>query len=256
MSTSVDPSAPDYQALLVEIQNTINKNDTLFKQIQTTNYPNAGSYSSDLLNYKINKQVTDLTQARTQIWDFLNKKYNENTNLRTYYFDEIRKADNYISDLTTQKNDLIDSIQSKQIMTNTSEESIKQQKFFYNKMEYYLFLYKVLVLLQIVILAVITLCILGILPRTTCLVITLIILIATAAFVGYYVFMVNIGRSMFSWTKFEHDNATSKNKQCIGPVVVSTADKQKALADKEVDAIIKQKKNSGASCSAKPITSV
>jgi hypothetical protein len=255
-SSATDQSV-DYTSLISEIQSTIDKNDSLFKQIQQTNYPNAGSYSSDLLNYKISTQVADLTKTRIQIWDFLNKKYNENTNLRAYYFDEIRKADNHISDLTKKKNDMIDSVQSKKIMTSTADESIKQEKFYFNKMEYYLFLYKVLVLVQIIILAVIMLCILGILPRTACLVITLIILTAALAFVGYYVFMVNIGRSMFSWTKFEHDNSSVKNKQCISPPnVVSTADKGKLLADKEIDSIIKKSKNNGASCSAQPTTSM
>lgn len=249
MTSLNDPSAADYQFLLSEIQYTIDKNDSLFKQIQQSNYPNAGSYTSDLLNYKIDTQVTDLTETRTQIWDFLSKKYNENTNLRAYYFDEIRKADDHITDLTGQKNDIIDLIQAKQVMTSTADESIKQQKFYFNKMEYYLFLYKVLVLLQIAILAVITLCIVGIIPRTTCLIITLIILIAAAAFVGYYVFIVNIGRSMFSWTKFEHDNSSiGQNKICSSPKVVSKADKQKALADQEIDAIIKQSKSADASC--------
>ena len=255
--TNRNTSTDEYQLLLGEIKATIDKNDTLFKQIQQTNYPNAGSYSSDLLNYKIDTKVKDLTHARTQIWDFLSKKYKENTELRLYYFGEIRKADDHISDLTTQKNDIIDLVQSKKIMTSTADESIKQQKFYFNKMEYYLFLYKVLVLIQIIILAVITLCILGILPRTTCLIITLIILIATAAFVGYYVFLVNVGRSMFSWTKFEHNNdSVNKDKQCINSSIVSSADKQKALADKEIDAIIKQSKNNGASCSVKPTSSV
>ena len=245
---TTNPTPTDYQALLSDIQTTINKNDILFKQIQQVNYPNAGTYSSDLLNYKINTKVTDLTQARTQIWDFLNKKYNENTNLRAYYFDELRKADDYISDLTEKKSDLIDLIESKNIMTSTADESIKQNKYFFNKMIYYLFLYKVLVIVQIMILAVITVCIIGIIPKTTCLIITLIILIATAAFVGYYVFIVNIGRSMFSWTKFEHDNnsviANNNSKQCANAAAVSnTADKEKVLADQEVDAIIKKSKS-------------
>ena len=138
MTTPNDPSSVDYQLLLSEIQSTIDKNDSLFKQIQKSNYPDAGTYSSDLLNYKIDKQVTDLTATRTQIWDFLTKKYNENTNLRAYYFDEIRKADDHIADITGQKNDIIDLIQAKQVMSSTADESIKQQKFYFNKMEYYL----------------------------------------------------------------------------------------------------------------------
>ena len=53
---------------------------------------------------------------------------------------------------------------------------------------------------------------------------------------------------MFSWTKFEHDNssviANNNSKQCANSSAISsTADKEKVLADKEVDAIIKQSKS-------------
>ena len=250
-SQSVSGSASDYQALLSEIKATINKNDALFKQIQQNNYPNAGSYTSDLLNYKIDTQVTDLTKARQEIWDFLNKKYAENTKLRTYYFDEIRKVDSHISDLKSQEQELIDSIQEKTIKTSTANESIKNEKYNYNKMEYYLFLYKILIYVQIAILAVITLCITGIIPRSTCLIITIILLIATAAFVGYYVFFVNIGRSMFSWAKFEHDNSLAvKDNQCSDASAASDAEKKKAAINDAVKELITQNQSSKKSCSA------
>ena len=246
-STAIAGSA-DYQILMSEIQQTINKNDLLFKQIQKSNYPDAGTYSSDLLNYKINTQVTDLTDARQQIWDFLNKKYAENTKLRAYYFDELRKVEQHISDLTSQQNDIIDSIQGKELMTSTTSESIKQQKYLYEKMEYYQYLYKVILFVQIAILAVITLCITGIIPRATCLIITVILLIAAVAFVAYYVFFVNIGRSMFSWRKFEHDNSIADTAtKCINNSTVSKADKQKATADAAVAALIAGQK-SGSTC--------
>lgn len=238
----------DYQILMTEIKTTIDKNDALFKQIQQSNYPNAGSYTSDLIDYKIDTKVTDLTEARKQIWDFLNKKYSENTKLRTYYFDEIRKADEHITDLSNQQQEYIDSLQEKKLTSSTANESIKNEKYNYNKMEYYLFLYKVLIFVQIAILAVITLCILGLIPRATCLVITVIFLIATAAFVGYYVFFVNIGRNMFSWTKFDHDNnLASKGNQCSDSVV-SDSDKKKAEVDLVVNALIDQNTSSGSSC--------
>jgi hypothetical protein len=243
-------SAEDYQTLISEIKTTIDKNDALFKKLQQSNYPNAGSYNSDLLNYKIDTQVTDLTKARQEIWDFLNKKYAENTKLRTYYFDEIRKADEHIKDLNEQQQILIDSIQGKQLKSSTSDESIKNEKYNYNKMEYYLYLYKVLLFVQIAILAVITLCITGIIPRATCLIITVIFLIATSAFVGYYIFFVNIGRSMFSWAKFEHDNSIATNNQCSDSSTVSDSDKKKAAANAAVQDLIVQNRASGKSCSA------
>lgn len=245
----------DYKLLLGEIQFTITKNDSLFKQIQQSNYPNAGSYTSDLLNYKIDTQIENLTEARTQIWNFLNKKYTENTKLRTYYFDEIRKVDEHINELTKQKKILIESIQSKKNKSSTADQSIKHHKYIFNKMEYYLFLYKVLVILQIVILAIITLCFLGTIPRASCLIMVIIILIATLAFVGYYVFMVNIGRSFFNWNKFEYNNdSVKKTKLSINSLSVSTADKEKEIADKSVDEIIKKSKSSAGSCDIQPHT--
>ena len=102
----------DYQKLIGEIQDTISKNDQLFKQIQESNYPNAGSYQSDLINYKIDTQIKDLTQTRHQIWDFINKKYKENTNLKRFYFDENRKADEFIKQQLQDFNEINSLVQS------------------------------------------------------------------------------------------------------------------------------------------------
>ena len=240
----------DYVTLMNEIKTTIDKNDNLFKQIQQSNYPNAGSYTSDLINYKLDTQVSDLTKARQDIWDFLNKKYAENTKLRTYYFDEIRKADEHIKELNVQHQELIDSIEEKQVQSSTSTEFIKNEKYNFNKMEYYLFLYKILISVLIAILVIITVCILGFIPRATCLIITIIILIATAAFVGYYVFFVNIGRSMFSWSKFDHDNNIPSITKCsVGPNI-SDADKKKAASNAAVQALIAENQKSQSNCAA------
>jgi len=242
--TSFMSNSPDYQNLLNSIKNSIDKNDNLFKVIQKANYPSAETYASELLNYKINTQITDLTKARMEIWNFLTKKYNENSKLRIFYFNEIRKIDNHIRDLTSHKQELIDSIEGNSIKTNTAIKSIKNEKYNYNKMEYYLFLYKILVFVQIAILAVITLCITGIIPRATCLIITIIILISTVAFVGYYVFFVNIGRSTVSWSKYEFDNnAVAKSGQCVDSTGISDDDKAKAATDEQVKAIIDANKS-------------
>ena len=117
-------------------------------------------------------------------------------------------------------------------------------------MEYYLFLYKILISVLIAILVIITVCILGFIPRATCLIITIIILIATAAFVGYYVFFVNIGRSMFSWSKFDHDNNIPSITKCsVGPNI-SDADKKKAASNAAVQALIAENQKSQSNCAA------
>ena len=240
-----------YQNLLLEIKNTIDKNDQLFQQIQQANYPNAGSYQSDLLNYKIDMQTQDLVKARQTVWDFLTKKYNENTKLRAYYFDEIRKVEEHLAQLDIQQQELINSIQKKQLATTTARESIQFQKYQFDKKHYYLFLYKLLLAVQAVICVLLALCLTGILPRATALVVIVIILIAVVAFVGYYVFYVNIGRSAFSWAKFEHDNGIqAKGGQCVDTSGVSDADKQKAAADTAVAAIIQKNQSPGCTTAA------
>ena len=117
-------------------------------------------------------------------------------------------------------------------------------------MEYYLFLYKILVFVQIAILAIITLCITGIIPKNTCLIITIIILIATVAFVAYYVFFINIGRNKFSWSKFEHDNSTISSMPTNAETALANA-KIKAENESKINDIIKQSKTnlSNPSCS-------
>lgn len=241
VSLSSPGGSTGYQALLAEIKKTIEKNDQLFQQIQQANYPNAGNYQSDLLNYKIDMQTSDLVKARQTVWDFLSKKYSENTKLRAYYFEEIRKIDNHIEQLAQQQQELIDSVKKKQLASTTANENIKFKKYQFDRKHYYLFLYKSLIAIQIIILIALALCLTGMIPRATCLVVVVIILIATVAFVGYYVFYVNIGRSEFNWSKFEHDNSVqAKGGQCIDSTNVSDADKQKAAADAAIKAIIDQ----------------
>ena len=241
--TAFMSNSPDYQTLMNSIKTSIDKNDNLFKVIQKSNYPDAEKYSSELLNYKINTQVIDLTKARTDIWTFLIKKFNENSNLRIFYFNEIRKIDNYIKELSSQKQELIDSIEENNVKTNTAITSIKNEKFNFHKMEYYLFLYKILVFIQLSILALITLCITDILPKNTCLIMIIIILIGTIAFVAYYVFFVNIGRNKFSWLKFDHDNNLGKtNILTENANAILAKEKERSESDAAVNDIIKNSK--------------
>lgn len=237
-------STNDYQLLMQEIKNTINKTDAVFKDIQKSNYPDAGSYSSDLLNYKIDTQVNDLTAARNQIWDFLNKKYTENTKLRSYFFNEMRKVEEHIAELEKQRKELVDSVKLKNMKSSTSAERIKNEKYNFYKMEYYAFLYKLLAFIQICIILVLSLSYTHILPRFTGIFITIITLIGTVGFVAYYVYFVNIARSKFSWKRYEHDNESAKKARC-GSSPDSSTDRKKEETDRAIDDIIKRSKADG-----------
>jgi hypothetical protein len=238
-------SSVDYQSLMMEIKNTINKTDAVFKEIQKSNYPDAGSYTSELINYKIDTEVKNLTDTRKQIWDFLNKKYSENTKLRTYFFDELRKVEEHIKELETQRKELIDSVKLKNTKSSTSIEKIKQEKYNFFKMEYYAFLYKLLAFIQICIILILSLSYTNILPRFTGIFITIIALLGTVAFVAYYVYFVNIARSKFSWPRFEHNNEVADKLRCGSSSTDTAADKKRKDADKAIEDIIKRSKEDG-----------
>ncbi len=204
-SYSASPNV-DYENLVNEIKNTIKRNDQLFQQIQQSNYPNAGNYQSDLINYKIDVKVNDLKNTRQEIWDFINKKYNENTKLKKFYFDEIRKADEFLKIQMNDLHDLNNQLTIKQSSDSSTNELIKQNKYYLNSHEYYKKLYIILIIVQICMLIILYLSSIDLLPIATSLIISLIIIFFTLLYVIYYVFYKNIGRSKKSWDKWEHNN--------------------------------------------------
>ena len=236
-TSSLSPQdTEDYTKLVNEIKSTIDRSDALFKTIQESNYPNAGQYRSDLANYKINSQITDLTKTRNEIWTYLTKKYNENTELRKFYFNEIRKADEYISVLTKQYDDAQNEIKDKLTASSTAYEKLKQQKYYYNRNVFYSYVYKLLLFVQFIILMLASLAILDMIPFSTFLVVTVIILIATLGYVGYYIFFVNVRRNKHDWNKFEFDSNEKSSGSSKNNLLFNELDDQEK---KKVDLSLK-----------------
>jgi hypothetical protein len=233
----------DYQKLIEEIQNTISKNDQLFKQIQESNYPNAGSYQSDLVNYKIDNQIKDLTQTRQQIWDFINKKYNENTNLKRFYFDENRKADDFIKQQMQDFTEINSLVQSGESKSSVAYEKLNQLKYNIDRTRYYRRLYLILIAVQIIMVIILALSLTNVIPKATSLIIVVLILVAALGFVIYYVFFVNIGRNKFAWHKFDHNSSIGSGS---GPVVKSSSslsDTAKSQIDTDLMSVVNSQKN-------------
>ena len=239
----------DYENLVKEIKNTIDKNNQLFQQIQKSNYPNAGSYQSDLINYKIDVKVNDLKNTRQEIWDFINKKYNENTKLKKFYFDEIRKADEF---LKIQINDL-QELQKQYTISESNDssanEKIKQDKFIFLRTQYYNKLYITLFIIQIILLIILFLGYLEILPVITSLVICLIIVIFTLLYIGYFVLYKNLGRSKRSWDKKEHNNYELST--ILAPINIMNVNNQmsdKSNIDDEINKLVNKQKETSVTC--------
>jgi hypothetical protein len=229
----------EYENLMKEINNTITKTDTLFKTIQEKAYPNVGDYSSGLL--EIDPSIANIEDARSRVWDFLNKKYEENTKLRKFFFDELRKVDERIKELEQKRAALQESIKVKKTSYSTAYRTLNSHKYTIAKQEYYFFLYKVLLFVQILIISLLVVSNLGLIPSTSAYLITVLMIFATAAFVGYYVFFINIARSKYSWTKYEHSNESAKNETCnVSSNYDTPEDKRKKEVDPAIDEIIAQ----------------
>jgi hypothetical protein len=213
-------NSSDYQNLIQEIQQTIQKTDTIFKQIQESNYPNAGRYQSDLINFKVDTQVKDVAKTRGQIWEFINKKYNENTELKKFYYDENRKADEFILQQTAELNKIGDALASSNMKDSTIAEKLKQENYQISKMHYYRYLYIVLLFVQLACLILISAKVSGIFNGG--LILALVIIVVTAVWVAYYIFVKGINRSNMSWRKVEHDQSQSYPLSNKGGMVVAS----------------------------------
>ena len=87
-----------------------------------------------------------------------------------------------------------------------------------HKNDYYMFMYKVLLVVQSVVVLLIISSMYGMMPKNTLLIIVFIILIACLIFIVYYIYIANLDRNKFSWTKFDVDdssiNRTDRQKEC------------------------------------------
>jgi hypothetical protein len=243
-------TSTEYKTLINEIKATIIKTDNLFKDIQETTHPDVGTYSSSLSNYKLNISPNTTTdEARQKIWDFINKKYEENTKLRTYFFNELRKVEDQISILEKEKDEFKKSIKNKNTQYSTSHRTVNQNKYEISKLQYYQFMYKVLLFIQILIIFILTLFIFGLINKPISIVFSLLLLIGATGFVIYYVFFTNISRSKMDWNKVEHNsegslvsgsnggNGGSSSSSSVNKFQLPDDEKRKAV-DKSIEEII------------------
>jgi len=238
----------DYAKLIQEIENTISKNDVLFQQIQKSNYPNPGNYQSDLVNFKIDTKITDLTKTRGQIWDFINKKYIENTGLKKFYYDENRKADEFILQQTNELSELNDLLVSSNMKDTTLGEQIKQEKYQVDNANYYKVLYLALLVCGFICIILLSLKITGIFEGG--LIISLLIMVIIAIWVIYYIFFKNISRSNMAWLKNNYSTDTIQNKYSpltngINNGSNNSINDEKKKVSIAVDSIVASEKNTG-----------
>lgn len=190
-----------YENLNKEIKKTVDENERLFKEMRTAGYDKSRSYESDLKNYKINKEITNINDSRREIWNVLDKKYNDNTKLRKFYFDELVAQNDVLQKQYKQLNKLIAEVDQLETTNSTLERKINKDKYDVNKHIYYGFMYKVLMFVQVLCIVFLLLGMTNVIPKYTVLVIVFILLTGCFGFMFYYAFIGNAGRDQFTWDK-------------------------------------------------------
>lgn len=192
----------EYQTLINEIEQTVSNNDRLFQEMKSAQYDQNKSYESDLKNYKINKELSTVEESRREIWNVLTKKFQDNTKLRQFYFDELVNLDKQLNKQYEQLNELVEEVKGMETINSTLHRKIKKDKYDMNQHIYYSFMYKILLLVQLVCVVVLTISIMGFVPKYTALVIIFIMLIGCLVFMVYYAFIANADMDKFSWDRY------------------------------------------------------
>tara|TARA_B100000575_G_C23135818_1_gene659809 strand:+ start:2853 stop:3623 length:771 start_codon:yes stop_codon:yes gene_type:complete len=211
----------DYLKLAQEIQKTINKNDSLFQEMQKQSYPSQSTYETDLKNYKINQEIKNVDDTRKELWNILNKKYNDNTNLIKHYYTEITKIDQLLEDQIIEKNDLIDEINNMKSKNQNLIANYKKYKYSINKHNYFMFMYKVLLFFQIISTIILVFGILQLINKNTTFVLVTFIIVGLIFYMFYYIYVINNDRNQFYWDKSrvsdklinQNSNNAQKRKQ-------------------------------------------
>ena len=237
----------DYRNLAIEIQQTIDRHNSSFKQLKSSQYSDARSYESAFKNYKISKEIEDVEDKRQEIWTILTKKYNENTKMRKFFYDEIKNVDTQLHHQQKELDELMGNYHKLQTQSNKLVSHLKHDKYNMHKNDYYMFMYKVLLVVQSVVVLLIISSMYGMMPKNTLLIIVFIILIACLIFMAYYIYIANLDRNKFSWTKFDVDdssiNRTDRQKECNSSIKKpKKKTEQEMNLDEDIKKIVEENK--------------
>lgn len=253
MSSSDLTIEKDYQQLANEIQQTIDRHNNTFKLIKSSQYSDSNSYESAFKDYKLNKEVEDVETQRKEIWEVLTKKYNENTKMRKYFYDEMKNVDLQLLKQEDSMEELLNMNQTLMNKNNTLASNLKHDKYSIQKNDYYMFMYKVLIFLQLISVVLLVLSIMGVIKKNSSLIIVFILLIAAIIFMVYYIYIANLDRNKFSWNKYDTNDINIQKggaRECNSNLKKpKKKTEREQLIDERVKKIVEDEKNK-ASCSS------
>jgi hypothetical protein len=233
-----------FDAMTANIRKTIDDQNDMYNTLKSASN---SSFASERKTYNINQGVNDAKSQRDEIWRFLQDKYNENTNLRKYLFEKDlankRELESHEKELNYLKKNVADS----NTQYDTSTRNIQNEMYNRNRYIYMFHLYKLLILVQFIIIIIILTRYYEAIPNIVSIIAVLAILFITVLYIIYYVYFNNNNRNSFDWNKFYYGEPNISGAGKCAPVVSAEEQELTALAS-NVDTILGKYIDSASSC--------
>jgi hypothetical protein len=231
-TTTTIPNTVDSDDMFV-IQNDINEHITAQQSLYTklkesefvldTDKVNSGDASLDVTPDNINSKLSEIGEMSDSITkeeelqktmnNYFNYNYKNNTKLRSQYFEMINGLNKDLLQQNDELNKLRPELVNLETGTSTQFRHLKDIKRKYAEQTYYMNLYKVCAFVQLFVIITVVLGFGNVIPKTTVIMISAIIYVLLAAYVGYTVLFTNTDRDVqvFDRYKFPVDkDAVSK----------------------------------------------
>jgi hypothetical protein len=230
--TTTSPNTVDNDDMFV-IQNDINQHITAQQSLYTklkasefvldTDKAGSGDPSLDVTPENVNNKLTEVgnmsdgitkeEELQRVINNYFNYNYKNNTKLRAQYFEMINNLNKELLQQNEELKKLRPELVNLETGTSTQFRNLKDIKRKYAEQTYYMNLYKICAFVQVFVIIAVALGFGNVIPKTTVIMVSAIIYVLLAAYVGYTVLFTNTDRDVqvFDRYKFPVDkDAVSK----------------------------------------------
>ena len=189
----------EYITLNTEIKNTIERQNQMYKDLQSSM---DSDYKNDRKNIQIDEKITDLTEHRNNIWDFLNQKYKDNTELRQKLFARQCQLTKQKEEQENEMKYLKSKVNDMSVEANTTKRHFQEEKYQKQKYEYYSYLHQVSVISLVSVSIILGLGYANLINGVNSLLVSAIIIVGLMIYAVYYIYIVNLNRNNINWNKF------------------------------------------------------
>lgn len=224
----------DYEKLISSIQDTIDAHKKIGENVNVMN--------DQLKEYS---KIDDLTNKRRKVFNFLESKYNQNTETRKKYFQQMYNNKKILNSQQNKINRLQKELKEYKHNNDTTNRTISQEKYEIKKYDYYRTMYRILIIIQLLVILIIIGNISRVLPQNFTFITIGVLAIGVICYLLYYIYFNNYNRDKYNWDKLYFDDPKNTGRECIVPPTQEEKDKEeiKKIADEKIKEIVQSQSN-------------